>query len=97
MEQPIELAELFVERCVFVDKGQQRIGYVLLTGEAGTGKSTLVRKLAYIWATGRGLWEVVLVYVLLVRDLRASHYDNRSTNQPSDYFHRETLATAVVW
>ena len=64
---------------------------MLLTGEAGTGKSTVVRKLAYVWAKGEGLREVLLVYVILVRDLVASWYHGRD-----DCFHAATLATAVV-
>ena len=91
MEQQIALEELFAARCILVDKGEQQIGYVLVTGEAGTGKSTLVRKLAYIWAKGEGLREVLLVYVLLVRDLLESRYHGQG-----DCFHAATLATAVV-
>ena len=64
---------------------------MLLTGEAGTGKSTVVRKLAYVWAKGEGLREVLLVYVILVRDLLASWYHGQD-----DCFHAATLATAVA-
>lgn len=85
--------ELFAERAVFADKEKQRIGYVLLSGEAGTGKSTLVRKLANIWARGRGFREVLLVYVLFVSKIRASQFNNEKDN----CFRAETLATAVVW
>ena len=91
MEQGIGVEELFAARRILVDKGEQQIGYVLLLGEAGTGKSTLARKLAYVWAKGEGLREVLLVYVLLVRDLLASWYDNQG-----DSFHAATLPTAVV-
>ena len=55
VELPIDLNDLFEDRAVLADKGRQRIGYVLLTGDAGTGKSTLVRKLAFIWAKGLAL------------------------------------------
>ena len=92
MEQPIVLEDLFAERCVLEAKGQQQVGYVLLIGEAGTGKSTVARKLAYIWAMQRGFCEVFVVYVLLVHKLKSGHYDNRD-----NCFHAETLATAVTW
>ena len=86
------MEELFSARCLFADKGKQLISYVLLTGEAGTGKSTSVRKLAYIWAKVAVLRNVTLVYFILVRNLQASRY-----NGQDDCFHAETLATAVVW
>ena len=91
MEQPIGLEELFANRAVLVDQGKQHIGYVLLTGEAGAGKSTLVRKLAYIWARGDGLRDVLIVYILQVGKLLASRYHGQS-----DCFHAETLATAIL-
>ena len=83
------MEELFAKRCVLVGKGKQLIKYVLVTGEAGTGKSTLARKLAYIWA--RSLHDMFIVYVILIRNLRESNYNN-----PDSCFHAPTLATAVV-
>ena len=65
---------------------------MLLTGEAGTGKSTVVRKLAYVWAKGEGLREVVLVFVINVRDLLASRFYGHG-----ERFCEAMLATAVVW
>ena len=90
VEMPIGLEELFAERCVFVAKGPQSIRFALLTGGAGCGKSTLVRKLAYIWAKGECLQEVVIVYIILVRDLR-NHYKIQG-----DCLQIDTLAKAVV-
>ena len=58
-------------------KGEQDIDKVLVIGEAGAGKSTLVRKLAYIWAMVQGLQEVRLVFVLNVQDLQAQRYNNQ--------------------
>ena len=64
---------------------------MLLTGEAGAGKSTLARKLAYSWARGAHFREVLIVYMLLVCELKSSYYDDKGC-----CFRKRNLATAVV-
>ena len=64
---------------------------VLLTGRAGTGKTALTHKLAYLWATGQ--WnkdKFEGVYVLPVAKLHQARYTGSSLNT------QENLATAIA-
>lgn len=65
VDQKISLEQPPADWAVLADKKKQRIGYSLPTGEANTGKSTRVLKLANIWVRSRGFREVVTVHVLL--------------------------------
>ena len=61
-----------------------------MVGEAGTGKTMLSRKLAYSWAQGDWSKELKAVYVLPVRALQQSKYDNGHMRR------EETLPTAIA-
>ncbi|XWN35126.1 MAG: NACHT domain-containing protein [Roseivirga sp.] len=84
----ISPAALFAARSVRPAEEAQAVKRVLLTGEAGTGKTLLGHSLAYGWAQGDTTFDAV--YVLPVRSLQAAKYDG------SHYRSEETLATAIA-
>ena len=90
VKKPIALEDLFKRRSTKPDEPARAIQRVLLVGEPGTGKTTLSRKLAYRWA--QGAWDQTFkaVYVLPVRALQQSQYDNAHMRR------EETLATAIA-
>ncbi|GMH46053.1 hypothetical protein BSKO_14017 [Bryopsis sp. KO-2023] len=90
IKSPICLEELFDERRTKPGGPVRDIHKVLLVGNPGTGKTILSRKLAYRWA--QGTWGELFeaVYVLPVRALQQSAYDNVSFRRD------ETLANAIV-
>ncbi|MEO1300689.1 MAG: NACHT domain-containing protein, partial [Bacteroidota bacterium] len=61
--------ELFQARKLQPDGPVQEINKVLLVGEAGTGKTSLTKKLAHIWGAGDWEQELEAVYWLPVRNL----------------------------
>lgn len=63
---------------------------MLLVGEAGIGKATLSRKLAYTWAQEDWGKEFDAVYVLPVKKLQKSEHDSHSMRRD------ETQVTAVA-
>jgi HEAT repeat protein len=87
----IELADLFKPRSIQVGNSPQEIQKLLVVGEAGIGKTTMSHKLAYLWSQGQGDPSLETVYVLPVKDLQQTQYDNNG------HFSREaTLATAIT-
>ena len=88
VKSPIALEDLFQPRST--KQGEKAIQKVLLVGDPGTGKTTLSRKLAYRWSQGTWGKELKAVYVLPVRALQQSQYDNVSMRRD------ETLATAIA-
>ena len=90
VKTPIDLQDLFRDRSVHPDKPVEAVQRILLTGDPGTGKTTVSRKLAYQWAVGKWGPEVDNLYLLPVRKLQQSEYDGTRYNR------EKTLATAIV-
>ena len=68
----------------------QKVRIVLMSGKAGSGKSTSVRKLAYDWATLKAIKDVWYLYVVNVGELEPYQHTGKA---PS---FAETLAKAVI-
>ena len=90
VKTPITLQDLFKDRSVHPDKPVQAVQRILLTGDPGTGKTTVSKKLAYQWAKGAWGQEFHTLYLLPVRSLQQSEYDGTRYNR------ERTLATAIV-
>ena len=88
---PIALGDLFQPRSTKPDEPARAIQKVLLVGDPGTGKTTLSRKLAYRWSQGTWGKEFKAVYVLPVRALQESKYDDKGS-----FRNEATLATAIA-
>ncbi|MEN0016377.1 MAG: HEAT repeat domain-containing protein, partial [Bacteroidota bacterium] len=76
VKTPVEIKDLFKKRSLKPKEPEKEINKVLLVGEAGTGKTSLTRKLAHDWAVGKWGQGVTAVYVLPVRTLKVDKYDN---------------------
>ncbi|MEO1301106.1 MAG: HEAT repeat domain-containing protein, partial [Bacteroidota bacterium] len=85
---PIELKDLFKSRNLKPNELEKEIYRVLLVGEAGTGKTSLTRKLAYDWAVEKWGQEFIAVYLLPIRKLKVGQYDK-------DYGREQLLAQAI--
>ena len=90
VKTPIGLQDLFKDRSVHPDQPVQAVQRILLTGDPGTEKATLSKKLAYQWAVGAWGQEFKAVYLLPVRNLHQSWYDGTRYNRD------QSLATAIV-
>ena len=56
---------------------------IALIGEAGVGKTTLLAKVAYEWATGKRLTNIQLLFVLPLRDMKdETYFHNILLNYP---------------
>ena len=87
----IDWQDLFKSRRVKPDAPVKEVKKVVLLGEAGTGKTSLTKKLAYEWSQGNWCKEFAAVYVLPVRALREDKYDNKGNCRTES-----TLATAIA-
>ncbi|MEO1219631.1 MAG: NACHT domain-containing protein, partial [Bacteroidota bacterium] len=88
VKTPIEFKDLFKKRSLKPKEPEKEINKVLLIGEAGTGKTSLTKKIAHDWSVGNWGQEFTAVYVLPVRALKADKYDNnghpcRDANLPT--------------
>ncbi|MEO1219283.1 MAG: NACHT domain-containing protein [Bacteroidota bacterium] len=90
VKTPIALEDLFKPRSLKPGAPAQDIKRALLVGEAGTGKTSLTKKLAHDWAVGKWGQSFEAIYVLPVRNLRQDKYNGHS------YLQHETLATAIA-
>ena len=90
VKTPIALQDLFKARSVRPDKPIQAVERILLTGDPGTGKTTVSRRLAYQWAAGDWGQEFAAVYLLPIRNLQQDRYND------DNYRKLNTLATAIV-
>ena len=87
---PIALEDLFKKRSLKPGKPEKETHKILLTGDSGTGKTALSKKLAYQWSQGTWGQEFHALYLLPVRKLQQSEYDGTRYNR------EKTLATAIV-
>ena len=87
---PIALEDLFKKRSLKPGKPEKETHKILLTGDSGTGKTALSKKLAYQWSQGTWGQEFQALYLLPVRKLQKSEYDGTRYNR------EKTLATAIV-
>ena len=92
VKTPIALQDLFKKRRIKPepDAPKEEIHRILLTGDPGTGKTTLSHQLVYQWAVGAWGKEFKAVYLLPVKNLQQSWYDGTRYNRD------QTLATAIV-
>ena len=90
VQTPIGLVDLFKKRSLKPGAPAQEISRIFLTGDPGTGKTTLSKQLAYEWAQGTWGQEFDALYLLTVRSLQEHEYDGK------DYDRKKNLATAIV-
>jgi HEAT repeat protein len=87
----IELSDLFKPIREPFRLGYRQVHKVLLTGNPGIGKTTLSHKLAYLWSQGKIDPSLKTLYILPIKELQHTHYDN------SGHFKKNaTLATAIT-
>ena len=74
--KPIELVDLFNCSPESLDRGGAEVKNVFLSGNPGTGKTSICKKLAYDWATEGWGSKFEAVYVVSLCLVEKSHYDS---------------------
>eukprot|EP00210_Caulerpa_lentillifera_P002005 g1922.t1 len=78
VERPIVLEDLFKNRQLSPGNSSERVKRVLLFGNPGTGKTTVAKKIAYKWSIDEWGASFDMLYLVPIRALQSSNYDNVS-------------------
>eukprot|EP00210_Caulerpa_lentillifera_P002064 g1979.t1 len=78
VKRPIALEDLFKNRQLSHGSSSERVKRVLLFGNPGTGKTTVAQKIAYKWSIDQWGASIDVLYLVPIRALKSTKYDNVS-------------------
>eukprot|EP00210_Caulerpa_lentillifera_P002084 g1999.t1 len=78
IKRPIALEDLFKNRQLSSGSSSERVKRVLLFGNPGTGKTTVAQKIAYKWSIDQWGASIDVLYLVPIRALKSTKYDNVS-------------------